>query len=531
MFASLLGALRSTGLVAAAQLCPREHQLPSGDSRLDREWRLGLYRALQHGDERFYANRCDLTQLFAPNSLKVFSNAEKDSASDSVIMAGVLAAPNDAQMAARYAAAWMRMKCDVIAKVTFPRTYDVAPRAQVGAMEAEVQLYDFLSKLVERKVTPNLVLGLGVFDCTFEQLKQSGDQKSADALIAEARAIYAANEIEILRTDPVRMLLLERGRGFSLQRGIESGQIDQRQLLSLCFQILYTLDVLSRRNIRHGDLHSGNVFVDVLSDPNTEIAYFPFGAATEEEQATYYQVPTFGFVAKLYDWDWGGVYAPRARAQSPPEAWPRPEKLIVNAYACEPSNRRKFGACEANRKADCFTLFSNLYNMPETAKMPVFRRFVQQLIDRRLLDAAPDFEKYDGFAYRSCAGPIVSRCPPDAKSSILVGQKCRGPWEPPDCLMKAPFEMLQSSVFESFRNSATQRKPTTPYVYGNWRTEEHFHDFERWLSEPLSIDTKLQSGAIAPNNRESSTEKKRKAAESSQRSKARRLDSRRSSRK
>ena len=266
--------------------------------------------------------------------------------------------------------------------------------------------------------------------------------------------------------DKVNILLLERGRGYSLVDGLEAGKVSEQQLMSLLFQSLYTLRALARRRVRHGDLHAGNVFVDLISTQDASIAYFCQGNRSPE----YYEIPTLGMVAKIYDWDWGGVYF----SEPPPRvaAWPMPTNEILNGMSCNTTNRPMYGACGASNKSDAFTLLTFLYHMDATRHMDTFRDFVTRSIDARLVDLAPHFQEYGGFAYRACQGVVRDVCPADPQSSILAARpRCKAPYDFPDCYMRSLDAILGDSAFAAFRHSIRERLPATEYVYGDWSSE------------------------------------------------------------
>lgn len=501
----ILGPVRSTVLQTIASLCAltqRRIQLPSEQSSLEREWRLGLYEALRDASEQFYGNACQLEALFEPGTLQIFSGSQKASMSDSVIMAGVLRPPSNPAVARRYAQVWQRYKCDVILKVSFPALYERPRTFQLDPLTVEVRLYKFLSVLVAEQVSPNLMLGLGVFDCSFGDIENATRAAVFEQFYGEAQAVYQSNGKLPKPQDQVRFLLLERGRGSSLGSLLDKPEprIDEDQLLSLVFQVLFTLDALDARNIRHGDLHEGNVWVDRLADRDTTVAYMPFfrGTRNSSDDAqndidydTFYLLPTHGLLAKLYDWDWGGVYTRRGRKDEPERvAWPRARSPLLNSLTLEKSTCSQYSACYTNSKADIFTLLSSLMAAPGTRRMLRFQRFVNDVIHRHLRQfATPGFSSDEsgsptsgfdlsgGFQFRLCRGPVAERCdvPADAPiDSLLTNKPCQGPWVPPDCLVHTPAQMMQHPVFASFKRSlaVTGNDFGTHYVYGNWPTAQ-----------------------------------------------------------
>jgi len=456
---------------AAALVCPREHRLPDASSSLDTEWRLAVFDALKSGNATYY-NVCNLGEVLTAS--KVFTSAEKGAMSDSVIIAGALRPPqrNAVQMA-EFGEQWNRYKCDVIIKASFPRLYRSVPSGLIDGLDAEVMLYDFLTQLVRERVTPNLVTALGDFECTFRQLAENQTpQAILRPLLSETTRVYAANGIEPQDDDSVRLLVLERGRGTSLASLLEQRQLSEAQLVSLLAQILYTLDALNERHVRHGDLHMGNVFVDRLSDKSTLINYVP----NPGQSSRYLAVPTFGLVAKLYDWDWGGVYA----AEEVRQRWPRPPRSIVNAVAV--SNCRETSACGNNPKADVFTLLSAVYDAlmqsGQAKQMPNVVQFLRDVIDPRLLAyASPlspsNFDRSGGFMYRLCGGALADVCSPP-EVDIRTGRGCSDPqgWRPDDCYIRPTFAMLQHPLFASFLRDYTEQEFIGPYVFGDWPSQK-----------------------------------------------------------
>lgn len=461
----------------AASLCQREHLLPTGQSRIDLQWRLGLRNALQSGDLNYY-DRCNLTEVLQPDTIKFFSSAEKNSVSDSVIAAGVLNYPRDDKLLEQYQEYWNRHKCDVILKITFPRLYRPAMhRDLVDPLTAEVMLYEYLNKLVQMRVTPNLVLSLGVYDCTFAEVARNTDPQINEKLQKAALAIYKGKNVAPSLDDPVRFLLLERGRGKSLYDMLENKNLSESQVVSLLFQVLYTLSALSDRGVRHADLHLGNVFVDRLSEPKTVLHYFP----NPEKSENYMSVPTFGVVAKLFDWDWGGIY-PQAKF-----FWPPPEREILNDLAVD--SCISVTSCNSNEKADAFILLSSLYNMPQARSMKNVMQFIERSVHRQLLNfAAPNspdnFSRRGGFQYRLCDGPFEAVCRQDGQLQ-KTSEGCKRPWNKvPDCAMKSPFQMLADPIFAPFFRDAAKSPLPTKYVYGNWSNKSQYDAVMQQL-EPI----------------------------------------------
>ena len=462
-------AFRFAQLAGIASLCPRDHGLPTGESSLDLQWRLAVFDALRKGDARYY-DQCNLGELL--QQAKVFTSAEKASASDAIIVAGQLRPPNDVAVREQFAEQWAKHKCDILLKASFPRLYQTDRIDGIAPLDAEVILYEFLDTLVRQRVTPNLVVALGTFDCTVRQLKSATPPNIVAPFIAESRKVFQAQAKQLNDDDPVRFLVLERGRGETMQKMLDQRAINEPVMISLLAQIIYTVMVLHQRNIRHADLHLNNVFVDRLSDRGTTINYLPDPGSSP----LFLAVPTYGFVAKLYDWDRGGVYDNGSTSQR----WPRPQRQVANSISLDycPTT----SACGSNAKADIFTPLSILFYTLATdgrlaRTMPQVARFITDVIDERLLRfAVPASERVDsfvargGFPFRLCRGPLLDACTPLGTDN-RTDQRCSGAWQPADCLHKSPQQMLQHPIFRPFVRTRGINAFVGPHVYGNWPTE------------------------------------------------------------
>jgi hypothetical protein len=472
---------------AASLACSRDHQLPDASSSLDENWRLAIFNALRSGDVA-YADTCNLSQVI--ESVKVFSNTDKGSASDSVIIAGSLKPPKQgaAALQDQFEKQWQQYKCDVIMKASFPRIYPPVALGQTAPLDAEVKLYSFLTKLVQKRVTPNLVTALGYFDCTVDQISAAGtSEKILAPLLRESAEIYAKRGLKMQSDDPVRFLVLERGRGTSLMSMLNSKSISEAQMRSLLAQIIYTVEALNSRGVRHGDLHLGNVFVDKLSDQSTVINYIPNPA----NSSNYLAVETLGLVAKLYDWDWGGVYS------VPAFGWPRVSEIIVNSIASQ--NCIPTSACSKNTKADIFTLLSNLFDAlhstDQARRMPFVIEFIKEVVNENLLifgspRSNSNFNLYGGFSYRLCGGPIEEKPQISENNIISVTEKqCSAPfgWEPNDLLVSTTFKMLQNPFFNIYVKDLNKNPMIGRHIYADWPSEEVAESFSRVYLKSLFI--------------------------------------------
>lgn len=498
--------------------CTIKHELPTSGSRLDEEWRLRIYYAFLESGKgsqlELWQNKCDFGELFVPGTV---SALPRTTSSDSIIVMGILRAPTVPLInprLKRLQQLWSALQCDVVLKITFPELYIDIPKPQLPniaravkpSLDCEIEIYQFVSRLVIDKVTPNLVLGLAYWQCpNLQSIQSTFDFNLKSEIFQRAKTFASENGKEtLLAATPVNMLLLERGRGQPLSDRID--YMNQDELLSVVFQVLYTLNVLNRRLVRHGDLHLGNVFIDVLNGKESSTINYILS-----DETTYFHVPTFNSLAKLYDWDFGGIYGyPEYQRLAdsfnpqPSNAWPHPTKPILNATAVDKC--AGISSCGKNTKADAFTFLSNLHNLIKTVEDFMHRfylivQFIERNIDPQLLElhssvlnekakekflaenpnpkpnqSIPSFlETRGGFQYRLCSGLFDSSCRYKINLKRDPIGHCSGSWQPDDCVMKTPEQMLRDPVFNMWRRSLNSKrvskKDSTPYVYGDWSSE------------------------------------------------------------
>lgn len=455
--------------------------------------------------------------------------------SDALIAMGVLREPHvlpatETSKRALLRQSWNSIKCDVVLKMSFPKLYKRMPRSkepkiealQKDGLECEIDIYNFVSQLVVERVSPNFVLGLAYWQCpNLSNLVAKLDQKERKTIKTSAKNIAKENRKDLdWNNMPVNMLLLERGRGADLHELLDQN-INEQAVLSILFQVLYTLNVLNRRNIRHADLHIGNIFVDILSttEPPTFLTY------VLSDGVTFYRVPTYNLIAKIYDWDWGGVYGYSEKEKFADEfvindAWPAPSRPTINAFSLYKNYCDTASTCGKNSKADAFTFLINLHtrlnDMPDKAKYSKAISFIEQQIDADLMDMSVKhqseetkkweqsaFEKAGGSEYRLCQG--VFQIDPNDPEKLTVGTKCIGPWEPNDSIMSSIDTMIRSSFWNPWRRTKEEivtLNDANMHIYGDWTSREQRDALLQSLENQCSVSL--------PVSEQSKSDRKRK---------------------
>ena len=88
-----------------------------------------------------------------------------------------------------------------------------------------------------------------------------------------------------------------------------------------------------------------------------------------------------------------------------------------------------------------------------------------------------------------CAGKFKETCS-DFKTctncQLTLGEDCRAPWEPSDCLIKGPLDVLMHPVFQRFQRRRGEAAPQGK-IYGMWKNDQQA---ERWVKGQVKAKTK-----------------------------------------
>ena len=395
-----------------------------------------------------YLTKCSPKKLFYEKSIKVLSTSNKASASDTIIMFGKLRQTNE----------------NSVMKISFPNIegFDY----EDTGLKAEIELYRTINTLLIHHFTPNIVRFIGFWKCNYDHFVNLLDQKNAIIFKDNAKTIYDNYNTNInyipanSKQMEMNMLVMEKVNGMSLNDYINTG-ISSDVLLSLIFQIIFTLNIFNAIGIRHGDLHSGNIMIDTHNQsPFKTYILNP----SLENDTIYYNIPT-NTLAKIYDWDFGGLYNPLG-------GFPK----IYNKKSS--SMCATISSCNKNTKADLYTILGTIWlNIMNKPEYNMINQFIMRTINQKLLvfglpenKQYDSFDRHNGFNFRLCKGPLDYN--KQTCDVVYTNQKCFGDWEAPDCLIKSPYQAMLDPIFNKWK----QIYPKDPFkideLYGLWTNAE-----------------------------------------------------------
>jgi len=150
------------------------------------------------------------------------------------------------------------------------------------------------------------------------------------------------------------LIITECGKGGSLYsfiKSITNTHENNCELISILWQVLYTLAVMDKLELTHYDLHLGNIFLeDVSQATDKTMIYFV-------TPTTYVVLKCRKYFCKLFDWDFA-----YASSIATPE-----EKKARSAWPCN-----SYGICNVHQSEhDVYSLFSLLIKHQNTSLQTV----------------------------------------------------------------------------------------------------------------------------------------------------------------
>jgi serine/threonine protein kinase len=399
---------------------------------------------------KVYLAKCNFHKLFVPKSLKVLSTETKASGSDTIIVFGKLRSSSE----------------NVVIKINFPEIYDY----ESSGLESEVELCKTINTLLVHRFTPNVAKFVGFWECNISKMMETMDFKQRQIFERNLSTIYKENgftdTLDNYKYMSANMLIIEKINGTSFDSYIKSTH-DEETVISLIFQVIYTLNVFNAIGIRHGDLHIGNIMVDTTprnneKNSNNYISYVL--QPSLQKNSVYYTIPA-NALAKIYDWDFGGIYEP---------SFDFPPIDNIKAGSGFYGMCDTISSCNRNTKADLYTFLGTLWSsIKYSGKYPNILSFIERNINIDLLmfglpgNMTPGntFDKSGGFNFRLCKGPLVY----DLERSLLLytNNRCSGDWEPPEELIKSPYNILKDPIFDQWKHSGKIHNHNNN-IYGIW---------------------------------------------------------------
>lgn len=100
--------------------------------------------------------------------------------------------------------------------------------------------------------------------------------------------------------DSATVIISTKTSGYQLRNFLIDKAGSENDIISIVFQLMYTLLCFSRINLKHNDLHFGNIFIDKRK-LNKSFNY-------QLRSDMYVSTPQSLYVAKIYDFDRGSIY-------------------------------------------------------------------------------------------------------------------------------------------------------------------------------------------------------------------------------
>lgn len=263
-------------------------------------------------------NGCNIS--FAEN-IKVFTS--KQSASQSIIISGTIEPTAIDKMRSP--------NNNVIFKITFSPNNPLD-----NSLQVEIAIYkNIITRLVNNKNTPHVTSYLGFNQCRDSFKLPSTEIKPYNTQLKEIGNQIDEFKDKLYNLDEANLLITERSSGIELKKWITKTTL-LHDLLSVIFQVLYTLNCFARIGLQHNDLHYGNIFIEDMGQSIT--LFYKRGPHQYIELTTRY-------IVKIYDWDRGSILHPAV-----------PSNLELTGIYC-----KNFSTCEYyNPKFDCFQFVAHL---------------------------------------------------------------------------------------------------------------------------------------------------------------------------
>jgi hypothetical protein len=268
------------------------------------EWRNAIADALINGDIKI--PQCDLPKLIHEPIYKI--GAEKGSVSESMVVFGklnftfvnkpdneLLSYSNQNEYRKKVVENAQR---DVVIKISFI-PYDT----QDNALEVEAEIYEkLIANLAWWGYTPNVMLPYAVYKCLDfkNRVRAITDYKLRERIESYMRELSVKSK-NGYNLNQVQVLILERGHGKSLDEWCKEYHTPN-EWFSIIFQVLYTLECFNQIDMRHNDLHMGNIWIETPIKPQ----YFVYFI----NERDYFVIPITS-MAKIYDFDRGTCWNPK----------------------------------------------------------------------------------------------------------------------------------------------------------------------------------------------------------------------------
>lgn len=275
--------------------------------------------------------------------------------------------------------------------------------------EVEIAIYKYLDQMLLRPhVTPHIMAYVASAHCP--EMKnhlewmtpaQQDEEvmrwyKNDDSVYDLPGAYGQSITPEFLKKNALtsgKVLIMELGEGDSLFKVLTQKTLTHLDFYGLMFQVGYTLQQMHRVGVRHNDLHTGNIWVDILPTPRTLRYQLP--------DESYAEITT-RYIAKIYDFDLSSFTT-------------RIKEVILNEKLRD-HHCPDYGMCDTpDPLYDWTTMMHNVYEMslmPRIYRHLPLRDWVSSVVlDTSLYTDESNFE----FPGRYCAKLKDGTCHPQGR--------------------------------------------------------------------------------------------------------------------
>lgn len=404
---------------------PRDQDVPFSLAYL-------IAEGIDSGD--IQVDKCDVAQLLSRPVLRTSSSSSK-----TIAIWGDLKFTTSKEQLLRVL---YGKTVPAIIKISFESTAHLID----NSLQVEVTIYKkLINNILKYHLSPNVVGYFGSFKCDLlRDIKGKTSQlyhgisKQIDALYersiippspedisspSQAGGSPSEEKVKVAYDfDDSNFLLLEKIDGPTLRQWLQSQEhLYAEDLLSIMFQVLYTLMVFNSFGLRHNDLHQDNILLENLSETPTHFVYF----ITDE---IYFAVPVT-MCAKIFDFDLSSFLSPDG----------------VNTKLTSTNFCKSYGMCNApNTKFDTFTFISEMWtyvknkeNRSRIKDDGTIKALCEKIVKPTLL------KQEFGYPFRLCKFNPVTR-------------RCNGNWEPSDQDVLDIPAVLFLPEFKRFRHKLPQ---------------------------------------------------------------------------
>jgi hypothetical protein len=184
-----------------------------------------------------------------------------------------------------------------------PRLYFKIYKSGVESLDTEKAIYEQLFKLVKYNVTPNILCTVGItnhylsnfYDNFVKTVFKQDIKHTIKQDMKQINTNLSLDEDD--KWEETSIIVTQKGDD-TLQSTFRNGKASVEHVNSVLFQLIYTMYVFEKINFSHGDLRTGNIFINKLPEPIT-LHY--------KVNGKHYEITT-DWIVKIYDFDHSTIY-------------------------------------------------------------------------------------------------------------------------------------------------------------------------------------------------------------------------------